>query len=183
MSSFEQPPQPHEDEPPELRLIEGEGPNIWARTPAEFGLDKPITAELFAVSNLMRRFQLTTRTERIHGRRGVIETNEVQRTRRGAIVGEIYRRTLPRTSAELIVSLEQQALAEELIYEAEGYATDSVYQAALADEIRTYASSLLMQGFEAFSEAAWDFSNGIHEDLIRDAQRFGSYLIQINQQG
>ncbi len=178
MSSAEHYPAASADSDPGLKVIQGDGPLVWSRTPEGFGVTAPITSDLFRTSNLISKLQSHSHVQRTTARGRVTEV-PIPRTRRGTIVGEIYRKCLPRDAKELVDTLQNQALEEELIYEADGIASDGACQAQLDYVAQLHSDSLLMKGFQAFADSAYDFNDGLHEDLIKDARRFGAYLIEI----
>lgn len=177
MSKFELPsPQQENDHDISLLLIQGEGPLKWDATAEALGAKVPNPAT-FNRSNLKSRIHLIDRTVRTSAR-GVTTPEVIPKTSRAAIIGEVYRHCLPKGYEDTVKMLEAQALAAEADYEAMGIPGDRVYQAHLDDFSLQHADSLIMQGFEAFSEAVWDYNGGLHEPLIREAQRFAAFLIE-----
>lgn len=177
MSNNERLTVPQSDEsPPELGLIMGDGPRVWSRTALEFGLDEPISPGMFSGSNLMRKLHNHEYVERrTTGKR--MEETVVPKTTRATLVREVYHRGLPRNLAQLADMLGEEAAQSEIEYQEEGYATDSGYQVYLRQVASLHSNSFLIEGFEAFIEASWDFDGGLHDGLLRDAQVFGAYLI------
>lgn len=167
---------PPENDESLLNVIEGDGTNVWSRTPEGFGVNGPINASLFAGSNLLRNLhdhEIIIRNTK----RSQVQETVVPRTTSATIVREVYRRCLPKELHELADRLGNEASDIEYAYEAEGIASDPSCQAELIDMVTGYRDSLLMQGCEAFIEAAYDYDNGLHETLLRKAQLFGAYLI------
>lgn len=183
MTSAERGPvyNPPDQNEPVFSIIEGDGTNVWSRKPSEFGVDVPISAFLFRGSNLLRNLHDYDIIKRKTIHRHVEETT-IPRTSRAALIREVYRHCLPKELRELADRLGDEAGAVEFDYENEGFAQDPGYKAELRGLIPGYRESLLMQGFEAFIEASYDYDNGLHEELLRDAQIFGAFLIdQTNQ--
>lgn len=168
-----------EDDNPDLKPVDGDGPKIWSRPAEAWGLTAPITPQLFAGSNLMRKLQNVDRPD-IKYVRGTVITTVIPRTKRSAIIGEIYRKTLPPEQKELVTDLESRAFEEEMAYDMESFSADLIHQVHLADVTKDHADSLLMQGFDAFAEAAYDFEGDMHQHLIRDAQLFAAHLIEVS---
>lgn len=176
---------PAQDIEPQLNLIEGDGTDVWSRTPEEFKVNRPITASLFAGSNLVRNLHDAEKTIRVSkGKGNAVETKVIPKTSRAEIIMDVYRHCLPKIiedkeSRELAFILGGEASTHEYDYEELGYANDPETRAELLNVIKKYSDSLLMQGFEAMIEYAYEYDGGLHEPLIRDAQIFGAYLISL----
>lgn len=158
--------------------IKGEGTKTWSRTAAELNVTTPITSDLFEPSNLLRK--LRSKEDKIEmTASGKID---LHRTRRAAIIGEVYRRLLRPQDAEFGKYQQGLAEAEEAEFVESGLATDETYKAVLAVTAQAHQDSLIIQGIRAFREMADDFfGTDIHGQLFDDAELFAAHLILENE--
>lgn len=174
-------PQPQHteltDEAIKFDVIQGDGPHVWTRKPAEFDISAPITGRIFATSNVLRNIKPAPYKINVaaSGRRAVYEDRPS--TPYAAVIKDIYKHTLPLTQRELADILGNEAAEHEYEYLQEDYEHDLNFQAGLREVVAAHAGSLLMQGFKAYKEAADDYDGLINETYINRARMFGGYLI------
>lgn len=152
---FEKP----EQEPRTLRPMNGENKRFFDVTPDAIDTPVRIDAELFLAGNLVRNLQYDTPKARI--------------------IGEIFRTCLPHDAEhrDIANQIEGAVSAEEVEYDEQGFGQDPAYLERLDMVKKLKAETLLMKGFKAFSEAEWEYNNGLHELTIRNAQNFAAYLL------
>jgi len=159
--------------------IKGEGAKTWSRTAAELNVTTPITSEAFEPSNLLRK--LRSKEDKVETTTSGEKIN-LLRTRRAAIIGEVYRRLLRPQDAEFGSYQQGIAEAEEADFVDSGLADDEEYKAMLATTAQAHQDSLLIQGIRAFRETADDFfGTDIHGQLFDDTELFAAHLILENQ--
>lgn len=201
-TSPEQAPQTR----PVFEVYTEPNPLGWSSTPDDFGIQQPITPEIFEPSNLIRRIRNapTRGVEKVEvkvGNRTVKRevTKIIPPTSRSEIITEALKLVIPRSYREIAIDMGADAQSAEAQYD-ENYtipdieevgpedaedgpdvwlAQDAQYQAGLDRLAQNpkFKETLLMQSVDAFAELDYEFHAEKNQLLMNEVRRFAAHLI------